>query len=65
MQFPTKHDTVATMSSLELVDIINSLRKSGEPAIRHDNLLRRIENHPGITSPQFRGDVERQHRAHL
>ena len=58
MQLPTKHDTVATMSSLELVDIINSLRKPGEPAIRHDNLMRRIENHPGITSPQFRGHVE-------
>lgn len=58
MQFPTKQDTVATMSSLELVDIINSLRPEGTPEIRHDNLMRKIENHPGIASPQFLGHVQ-------
>lgn len=58
MQLPTKQDTVANMSSLELVEIINSLRKSGEPAIRHDNLMRRIENHPGIDSPRWRGEYK-------
>jgi len=46
------------MSSLELVDIINSLRPEGTPEIRHDNLMRKIENHPGIASPQFLGHVQ-------
>lgn len=51
MQLPTQ--TVPTMSSLELVDIINALRKPGQPKIAHRSLLRRVENHPGITSAQF------------
>ena len=52
MQHPSTH-TVPTMSSLDLVDIINALRKPGQPKIAHRSLLRRIENHPGITSAQF------------
>ena len=58
MQFPTKQDTVATMSSLELVEIINSLRTVGRAELRHDNLMRRIENHPGIDSPRWRGEYK-------
>lgn len=58
MQLPTKQDTVVTMSSLELVGIINSLRPNGSPEIRHDNLMRRIENHPGIHSPHWRGEYK-------
>jgi hypothetical protein len=47
-----------TMSSLELVEIINSLRDKGKPELRHDNFMVKIENHPGITSPKFLGYVE-------
>lgn len=49
---------VATMSSLELVEVINSLREDGRPELRHDNFMTKIENHPGIASPKFLGHVE-------
>ena len=35
MQLPTKQDAVATMSSLELVEIINSLRPAGSAELLH------------------------------
>jgi len=45
-----------TMSSLELVDVINEVRKAnGKSKLRHDNLIKKIESHPGITSPKFLG----------
>ena len=57
MQHPSTH-TVPTMSSLDLVDIINSMRPEGSAELRHDNFMKKIENHPGITSPKFLGHVE-------
>lgn len=46
------------MSSIELVDLINSARPPSQAKLRHDNFLVKIENHPGITSPKFLGHVE-------
>ncbi len=57
MQFPNKQDTVATMSSLELVEIINSVRPKGSTKLLHKNLMAKIENHPGITSAKFSAHV--------
>lgn len=47
-----------TMSSLELVAIINEMRGSGKAELRHDNFMAKIESHPGITSPKFLGHVD-------
>lgn len=58
MQLPTKQDTVATLSSLELVEIINSLRPAGSAELRHDNFMAKIEKHPGIESPKFLGHIK-------
>jgi len=56
---------VATMSSLEIVDVINEERKADAEAVgtrfvalRHDNFLVKIEKHPGIDSPKFLGHIE-------
>lgn len=55
--------TVVTMSSLEIVNVINEERKADAGAVgtryvalRHDNFLVKIEKHPGIQSPKFLGD---------
>lgn len=53
MQSPIKQDSVATMSSLELVEIINSLRPSGSAELQHKSLLAKIEKHPGIDSAKY------------
>ena len=46
---------VQTMSSLELVQIINELRPEGAAELRHDNFVTKIEKHPGIDAPKFLG----------
>lgn len=63
--FPTSTAKVATMSSLEIVDVINEERKSDAEAVgtrfialRHDNFLVKIEKHPGIDSPKFLGEYK-------
>lgn len=53
------------MSSLELVELINQIRKQEEMAsgessrhyveLRHDHFIAKIANHPGINAPKFRG----------
>ncbi len=44
----------ATMSSLELVDLINEVRKaSGKSLLNHSNYLKRVERHPGIQQDEF------------
>lgn len=50
--------SVKTMSSVELVQIINELRPEGAAELRHDNFVTKIEKHPGIQSPKFLGHVE-------
>lgn len=44
-----------TMTSVELVEIINALRKPGSKELRHDNFIAKIEKHPGIDAPKFVG----------
>lgn len=50
--------SVKTMSSVELVQIINELRPEGAAELRHDNFVTKIEKHPGIQSPKFLGDYK-------
>ena len=50
---------VATMSSLELVTLINEVRASeGRKPLRHSNLIVKIENHPGINSAILIGEYK-------
>ena len=52
--FPVSN-TIATMSSVELVEIINSMRDDGAAELRHDHFMVKIEKHPGIDAPKFLG----------
>lgn len=56
-QPPSTVQGAPTMSSIELVEVINSMREEGRPELRHDNFMSKIESHPGITSPKFLGHV--------
>ena len=50
---------VATMSSLELVALINEVRVSeGKKHLRHDNFITKLEKHPGIDSPNLIGEYK-------
>lgn len=44
-----------TMSSVELVQVINDLREVGRAELRHDHFMVKIDRHPGIDGPKFRG----------
>jgi hypothetical protein len=49
----------STMSSVELIDVINEMRKKEKkPILRHDNFMKKIESHPAIQSPKFLGDYK-------
>ena len=50
--------TQTTISSVELVEIINSLREEGAAELLHKNFLAKIENHPGIQSAKFSADYK-------
>lgn len=50
--------TTPTISSVELVEIINSMRPEGSAELRHDHFMVKIEKHPGIQSPDFLGDYK-------
>lgn len=50
--------SLATMSSIELVAVINELREAGRAELRHDNFMVKIESHPAIDSPKFLGHVQ-------
>ena len=50
--------TTPTISSVELVEIINSMRPEGSAELRHDNFMAKIKDHPGIQSPDFLGDYK-------
>lgn len=54
----TTKQSIATMTSIELVEIINSMREEGSAEIRHDNFMAKIEKHPGIQSPKFLGQYK-------
>lgn len=47
---------IATMSSLELVEVINEIRvEEGRAELRHDNFMAKVEKHPGIDALKFKG----------
>lgn len=54
----TVFGAVATMTSLELVSLINSERGAGKSELRHDHFMVKIEKHPGIDSPKFLGQYK-------
>jgi hypothetical protein len=49
---------IKTVSSINLVRIINSLRDEGKAELRHDHFMVKIENHPAIHSPEFLGQYK-------
>lgn len=48
-------NATATMSSIELVEVINGHREEGKAELRHDHFMVKLEKHPGIDSPKFLG----------
>lgn len=44
---------VQTMSSLEIVAVINELRPEGSAEMLHKNFMAKLEKHPGIDSAKF------------
>lgn len=45
--------TQPTMTSVELVAVINSMREEGKAELLHKNFMVRLEGHPGIDSAKF------------
>lgn len=43
------------MSSVEIVEVINSLRGAGKAEMRHDTFLQKVDGHPGINRQKFLG----------
>lgn len=54
----TSQPDAPTMSSIELVELINSVRDLERAELRHDNFMVKIEKHPGIDSPKFLGQYK-------
>lgn len=50
---------LVTMTSLELVEFINSQRKEGESELRHDNFMAKVPKVLGNAAPKFLGTVQR------
>lgn len=44
---------IKTMSSVELVEVINDLREDGKAELLHKNFMVKIESHPGIQPAKF------------
>jgi len=44
-----------TMSSVELVELINAMREPDKAEMRHDHFMAKVERHQGIDAPKFRG----------
>lgn len=45
--------TTKTMTSIELVEVINAARKAGSKELLHKNFMAKIEKHPGIDAAKF------------
>jgi hypothetical protein len=43
------------MCSVDIVIVINEEREAGRAELRHDHFIAKIEKHPGIDAPKFRG----------
>jgi len=46
---------IKTMSSVEIVEVINAMRAPGKAVLRHDTFLLKVDGHPGITRQNFLG----------
>ncbi len=46
---------VKTMSSVEIVEVINAMREPGKAVLMHFHFTAKIESHPGIAATNFRG----------
>lgn len=44
-----------TMSSVELVGLINAMREPGRAELAHSDFMKRIEKHPGVVAGNFSG----------
>jgi transcriptional regulator with XRE-family HTH domain len=51
----TNQSDVKTMSSIELVKIINDMREDGVAELRHDHFMTKVEKVLGADAPKFRG----------
>lgn len=51
----TTTNTTMTISSVELVKLINELRPAGDAELRHDHLMKKIEKVLEGDAPNFRG----------
>jgi hypothetical protein len=40
---------------VEIVDVINAMRTTGKPILRHDNFMAKVAGHPGINGLNFQG----------
>lgn len=47
-----------TMSSLDIVDVINQEREEGAAVMRHAHFITKLEKHPGIDSAKFLGEYK-------
>jgi phage antirepressor YoqD-like protein/phage anti-repressor protein len=52
---PVHLANVKTMSSVEIVEVINQLRPTGKAELRHDDFMVKIRSHPGIEARNFSG----------
>lgn len=43
------------MSSVEIVEVINAMREPGRAELRHDDFMRKLLGHPGISARNFSG----------
>lgn len=53
-----KDGEAVTMSSVELVEVINDLREKGKAELRHDNFMTKVEKVLGSDSPKFLGQYK-------
>jgi hypothetical protein len=52
---PLRTSTTPTMSSVELVDVINSMRGPGRAVLEHADFMKKVKGHPGIDAGKFSG----------
>ena len=57
-QYSNGKSGTPTMSSVELVEVINTMRDEGKAELRHDNFMAKIAAHPAIDSPKYLGQYK-------
>ena len=46
-------DGVKTMSSVEIVEVINAMRGPGKAEMKHNDFMKKVREHPGINEGNF------------